>query len=136
MRKICSACGVSKSLGMYHIDRTKKDGLHPQCSTCHSVKKKAKRLNNEEFRLQDIERSRRWRLANPEKAKEIMRWANIKYKYNMTREDFEIMSNLQNNNCAICGEEVKLHVDHCHKTGKIRGLLCRNCNTSLGKFSK
>ena len=52
----------------------------------------------------------------------------------MTREDFEIMSNLQNNNCAICGEEVKLHVDHCHKTGKIRGLLCRNCNTSLGKF--
>jgi uncharacterized protein YlaI len=41
--------------------------------------------------------------------------------------------------CAICGKHQTilnktLNVDHCHKTGKIRGLLCTNCNHGLGKF--
>lgn len=36
--------------------------------------------------------------------------------------------------CKICGESRKLHVDHCHKTGKFRGILCHKCNRALGFF--
>jgi len=44
----------------------------------------------------------------------------------------------QNNTCAICDvkhfDTKKLHVDHCHSTGKVRGLLCSNCNNGMGKL--
>lgn len=36
--------------------------------------------------------------------------------------------------CAICGKETKLHIDHCHRTNFVRGMLCFRCNTALGKF--
>lgn len=40
----------------------------------------------------------------------------------------------QGGRCAVCGEEKKLHVDHCHDTGKVRGMLCFACNTGIGKL--
>lgn len=41
----------------------------------------------------------------------------------------------QDNLCKCCGDELILpHVDHCHISGKVRGLLCNNCNTGLGLF--
>ncbi len=56
----------------------------------------------------------------------------------MSLEDFNTLLLIQDYKCAICGkphsEEKKLHVDHDHDTGNIRGLLCHTCNTSLGKF--
>lgn len=64
-------------------------------------------------------------------------------KYGLTLEDQERMLREQNYKCAICGQEIFLqgssqkliaHVDHDHKTGKVRGLLCKECNIGLGKF--
>ena len=59
---------------------------------------------------------------------------NLKSRYGITEEDYELMSANQNNCCAICKQksEINLSVDHCHKTGIVRGLLCRNCNLALG----
>lgn len=56
-------------------------------------------------------------------------------KYQITVDDYIRISSEQNNLCAICQEKSKLFIDHCHKTGKTRGLLCRYCNSMLG-FSK
>jgi hypothetical protein len=59
----------------------------------------------------------------------------LKYKYNITKEYFESLYLLQNNECAICKNKFLEHmidIDHSHKTNKIRGLLCPNCNAGLG----
>lgn len=60
-------------------------------------------------------------------------------KYGMTLEDLKKLYIAQDNKCKICDtpeSELKqmLHVDHCHKTGKVRGLLCYGCNSGLGGF--
>ncbi len=69
----------------------------------------------------------------------------LKSKYNMTPEEYDDLLNEQNGVCAICGEEEssgrwhgkeRLAVDHCHKTGKVRALLCRGCNMSIGIFKE
>lgn len=66
---------------------------------------------------------------------------DFKNKFGITLEEYDKMFEAQNRVCAICyrpetfilkGRTHSLAVDHCHKTGKIRGLLCRNCNQMLG----
>ena len=59
--------------------------------------------------------------------------------YGVTLEQWNEMFQAQGGRCAICGThqcstKKSFSVDHCHKTGKVRGLLCQNCNTALGKF--
>lgn len=66
-------------------------------------------------------------------------YAALKYSYGISREQYDHLIISQNNRCKVCGDEprhvgkkTRLHVDHCHETGTIRGLLCHNCNVSLG----
>ena len=71
--------------------------------------------------------------------KDIARSHNLKANYGITLQDYNQLFIQQNGNCAICGInqsqlQEKLNVDHSHNTHKIRGLLCRNCNTGLGNF--
>ena len=57
-------------------------------------------------------------------------------RYNVTDKQIEDMSILQNHKCRICKEYTKtLFIDHCHISGRVRGLLCRHCNSMLG-FAK
>ncbi len=63
----------------------------------------------------------------------------LKRKYGIDLEEYYKILESQNNCCIICGiheskMETMLSVDHCHTTGKIRGLLCHNCNIGLGNF--
>src|SRR6266851_2205326 len=54
-------------------------------------------------------------------------------RYGISEEEYERLLRLQNGVCAICKEKPEgwLCVDHCHLTGKVRGLLCKNCNSAL-----
>lgn len=54
-------------------------------------------------------------------------------KYGLTPEEVEAMERAQGGRCLICGVEGDLFVDHCHKTGRVRGMLCPSCNTFLGR---
>ncbi|MAO21337.1 MAG: hypothetical protein CMJ25_11365 [Phycisphaerae bacterium] len=56
--------------------------------------------------------------------------------YGVTPVQFNKMLEQQGGACAICGTSIdqKAHVDHCHTSGKVRGLLCNNCNTAIGKL--
>ncbi len=80
---------------------------------------------------------REWERENRERSG----WKReIKISFNITVEQYYEMFSNQDGCCAICGKGQKelnrrLAIDHCHKTGKIRGLLCFDCNTSLGKWN-
>lgn len=76
------------------------------------------------------------RKAYYESTKHIKRDKEYKKKYGISLEEYEILLNSQNGVCAICGNlnktDKRLAVDHDHKTGKVRGLLCSSCNILLG----
>lgn len=61
---------------------------------------------------------------------------DLSSKYGITDQEFETMLTGQNNRCLICLSEFadKPHVDHCHTTGRVRGILCYHCNVGLGHF--
>ena len=95
----------------------------------------------EEKRLLGIKKVKEWRRSFPEKEKNLY----LKNRYGITYKHYEYMANQQGDICAICNNEEtmishhsgkvqRLAVDHCHSTGKIRGLLCSKCNTALGGF--
>ncbi len=72
-------------------------------------------------------------------AKERQRAANLLKNFGITPADFDHLLDEQGGLCAICrsdtpGGRGRFHVDHCHLTNKIRGLLCTRCNTGLGQF--
>jgi len=76
-----------------------------------------------------------------EKAGKVKSWKHLERTYGMTKSDYFKLLESQNNKCAICHSEDNkqtksdfLYVDHCHKTKKVRGLLCNSCNTALGSF--
>ena len=78
----------------------------------------------------------RWNRAHPHSLKRTV----LKRRYGITLEYYNELLEKQDYVCAICGRtaagnKTSLFVDHCHKTGKVRGLLCLDCNTSLGRFN-
>lgn len=96
-----------------------------------------------------VEKGRKFRAANPEKARAwSKKWsaanpekilsARLRRDFGISLEDYQTMLAKQGGVCAVCLKPEKtkrrLAVDHDHNTGKIRGLLCRDCNTSLGKL--
>lgn len=71
---------------------------------------------------------------------ELRRKYRLANKYNLTPADYDAMAESQGHVCAICKRDDPgtshgfWHIDHCHETGRIRGLLCSTCNTGLGNF--
>ncbi len=153
--KICTICQKSLSLEFFYTDLSKKDKKGSKCKECA---KAASRQNKPRDPEHSKKRRKEWELKN----KELMSSYQIKYranniektreyqrlykrkkqqahrldKYGITQELYEFLKQRQNNSCGICGrtfqEKVSPQIDHCHKTGKVRGLLCWNCNIRLG----
>jgi thiol-disulfide isomerase/thioredoxin len=127
--KTCKICKKEKPLSDFH--RIKKW----YASYCKPCQKEFVR----EWRLQNIEEvlrkgKERYKLTTPE----IRRRRKLMHRYGITMEDYEKKWNEQEGVCAICfkpeqGKKRFLSVDHCHKTDKVRGLLCDNCNNILGR---
>lgn len=130
-----------------------------KCSKCNSDRKKLSirckvctKLYHENYWKNPINRSRRRKNARNTKFKKEKRMSDKKYNESPQAKDrhlkkyykidllqYHQMVIDQNGCCAICNiPQSKLNrtldVDHCHKTGKVRGLLCTNCNRALGMF--
>ena len=130
MEKECSKCKEVKNLNEFY---TKKDKHYSYCKKCSIARTKKWNADNKERRK---ETNKKWN-ANSFSKK---RYRVLKEKYGITPEYYESLLNEQNSCCKICGIHQdkltkKLAVDHCHLTGKIRGLLCHHCNLLLG-YSK
>ena len=128
--KNCSKCKESKDISEFQKEKTGK--VSSICKVCKRILYKD------------------WEKRNPEKRKAIhdkyynnkkdeIRWKSIKEKYGLTKKEYDKMLIEQNYCCKICGSKESKHkntdnllVDHCHKTLKVRGLLCNSCNTVLG----
>ena len=130
--KECTKCKEIKPLTEYynHV----KHGPRPACKACTKLES-AKNWKNNKANID--KKNREWRAANPNKVYKIMRKVRLKRKYNITPETFDLMLKNQGNKCRICGLDQKdsgriFVVDHSHKTGKVRSILCDSCNTALG----
>lgn len=119
--KVCSNCHEEKpatSEYFYHL-KSAKDGLQYVCKYCQYDLRKE--YHKEYLRSPAGKRSERKR--------------TLKKRYGISVECYEKMLEDQNGVCAICGAfpgKRRLHVDHNHKTGEVRGLLCNNCNVGIG----
>lgn len=108
--KRCHKCKKTKPVADFNRCRTRTDGRSATCRTC-------------------------WAGYQAERT--------LRRKFGMTPVEFAARLAEQSGRCAICpaefgatraGKKQRLAVDHCHETGKVRGLLCANCNNGLGRF--
>ena len=106
----------------------------------HAVRLKKSRRYESRNRLKRRQKSLKWARLHPIQAAALHRRGCLR-KLGLTEEDYARLYAAQKGRCAICGRketaqlrgtEKRLAVDHCHKTQKVRGLLCQRCNQSLG----
>lgn len=101
----------------------------------YNEKRRERYKNDEEYRKEIRKKVKDYQKSHPE-----MRLAQRLRQYGITPDEYRNILEKQDGKCAICGSEIgnsegdRLYVDHNHKTGKVRGILCSNCNTGIGKF--
>ncbi|GAA2809565.1 endonuclease VII domain-containing protein [Streptomyces showdoensis] len=161
--KHCRGCGRDVPLNGFAQDCNRGDGLQPRCRECVAaygaeryrirqaakgkvVRSKADVPAGHKLCRQcgEIKPHGEWHrnttasdgLATRCKAckKAQGRAGHLKRQYGLTEAERDEMINSQGGLCAICLAAPAAHVDHCHKTGRVRGVLCFNCNSAIGKL--
>lgn len=121
--KTCSECGQTLALSEFYKHASGKNGLRSECRTCI------------------LKRNADWDQNNLARRRAISKRGSLRRNYNLTESKYAQMVSSQNGVCAICGRMQtqkaykRLDVDHCHKTGIVRGLLCNSCNVSIGRMN-
>lgn len=140
--KTCTKCGQSKPVLSFYLHRGTRDGRAAYCAECQKTSTRAWKAANREKASEQLAA---WAAANPGKKKRNHRQYWLKM-YGLDQESYTAMLEAQRGVCAICelperyidsrtGEPRRLSVDHCHTSGKVRGLLCGRCNRSIGQFA-
>lgn len=141
--KQCSQCKNEKELELFYTsDSGTKFGRSSKCIECDQKRAREFYRNNkekwtEEEKLLIKENNRKRSAKHRANPKNTIKLRYLKERYGITVEDYLKMHADQNGLCAICGNPPngmyhRLHVDHNHKTNKVRQLLCFSCNVLLG----
>ena len=108
----CPKCALVKNVNEFNKSNTRSTGIQYFCKPClNEYKSERNKLNYERYK--DFRRKARYGIPIG------------MYDELLKRQDYK---------CKICNLEKKLSIDHNHTTGEVRGLLCMDCNTALGKF--
>lgn len=121
-QKICTKCGIRKSIKSFSKRNARSCGYASSCKEC---------LN--QWRRID-------KTIRPDVYRDYEHERGLRRNYNMSSEEYCTLLERQNGKCACCGTPAtifkrRLHVDHSHKTGQVRSLLCTYCNPLIG-FAK
>ncbi len=123
--KTCNKCDITKPSDEFYRDTGLADGLGTICKDCkNEASAKWKAVNRDTYNAS----MREWRANNKDEAKD----SDLNRCYGISLEVYKGMLETQNHVCALCSKAAQgkrpLCVDHCHDTGKVRGLLCYGCN--------
>lgn len=140
--KTCCRCKVSKEESEFVIDRRTPDGKTGACKECRKNYQQIWYYNNLDKVKAAFERDKPYRKEYYSRPKIKLRHnlSRIKRDFGLESDEYLKMVEDHQGNCAICGNKEtssrseNLSVDHCHTTGKVRGLLCSKCNRGLGLF--
>lgn len=121
--KVCCVCEERKPFDEFYNLKNKSDGKSYRCKVCDGIAREKHRKKNKE------------------KVQGLSRIQNLQNKYGLRESEYQAMMDDQRGCCKICGESLinpdgpkqQMCVDHDHNTGKVRGLLCTNCNSLLGQ---
>jgi len=141
--KTCRDCGETKPFDDFYTSVGSRDGHRPECKACNLTTRRAKYLENPQ---PYIDRALKWQRENRERyldrqrsyagtvsRKTSNRKSHLKRKYGLTLEAFDELLASQGGGCAICGTTDADNVDHDHTSGRVRGILCFNCNITIGQ---
>lgn len=131
----CTGCEVEKADDHFYVQRSTKRGLTTACKICTDERNARYRKNNKE-KIRTL--NAKWKANNPETKARSCRESDLKQKYGLSGLAYDRLFEAQQGKCAICGfsptKNRALCVDHCHRTGRVRKLLCDRCNQGLGAF--
>jgi hypothetical protein len=133
----CTKCCETKPITEFYPRNERPIGRQSQCRRCMNLGNQ-RRLKTPEARAVRAASMRKWRETNKAHVSNYHFALRLKKSYGISRQEYDAFLARQNNGCAICdqvhSETKRLCVDHCHATGKVRGLLCNSCNLGLGKL--
>ena len=141
-------CGWQAGTFCRRADGERAYGAHllsalPRCLRCGEPVPpyRVSKLRSSLCRSCSYRSAREWKLQHPKQWERHARRSHLKRHYGLTPEAFDRIFDEQGRTCAICGAEeakdergFRPHVDHCHATGRVRGILCGRCNKGLGLF--
>lgn len=128
--KTCTKCKEEKSIEQFPPNKKTLDKRGSWCKGCVAP------LGKEDYKKNKVDRdlkTKKWQKENRHKLKGY----RLKKQFNMSNSDFDTLLKAQDHKCLICNAhesqiDTVMCIDHCHSTGKIRGLLCRSCNLAIG----
>lgn len=144
--KRCTKCLRDQPRSEFHGSRNRRDGKHPWCRDCASAAARIRRANPvARQKIRDYQRghartpngrAKQREYNRSEAGKATKKRHKLKAKYGLSESQFLSLKASQGDACPGCGSPFEAgrvgSVDHCHATGKIRGVLCRSCNLALG----
>lgn len=136
--KRCPQCDTIKTASNFgrrtvksrHDPNVRYDTLTSWCKACHAALKRRKRAADPHARQKEREYENRPDIKLRDRERRIAR------AYGLPPNELAILKTRQGNRCAICTKPLpaKFHVDHCHATGQVRGLLCPPCNVAIAQL--